>query len=114
VFVRAAATAHVRPVDGVAVRQCELRHAAKVPRIARAFEAMQQNEFAPDFSRGALRMDQDLNSRFGFYQLFVNRELYGIESPPCEVPEDRQQMWIANQRMEGLQPTILPALPPSG
>ncbi len=54
-----------------------------------------------------LRVDQNLYPGFGLEPLFLDGKAVQIETAFGEVPGYREEVWVANQRSERLQPTIV-------
>ena len=97
--LRAAATANVRPVDGEACLQQNLRHAQHVGRQRGTFEAVHQHHLAPRILR-ALRMNEHLHVGFRVKQPRLHRIAPAVEFAGPQHGRNRRQMRISKNRAE--------------
>src|SRR5260370_27428178 len=105
--LRATAAPHVVAMGGVTSLKCSLRQTAGVAGGARAFQAVDQNQFSGGCCGRSLGMHQDLYAGFGFVQPGFDGEAVFIQLPLPVVAGDGGEGRIPEEGDERGQETIL-------
>jgi hypothetical protein len=92
-------------MDYVARFERGSRHAARIARLARSFQAVDQNQLACRI-RGSLRADQQLNTRLGFKEHVTNGPTALALGARPKITGNGCQVGIFEERLEGAQPSL--------
>src|SRR5262245_48122170 len=98
--LRAPATAHVEAMRGEAEFESTIREAARVTRIARSFETMDENHVPLRLVGRKLRMYQHLDVGRGAIRDGLYRPLVRAYRAAPEIARNRSQVRVAEQRIE--------------
>ena len=104
---RAAARAHVKPVNGITRLQARLGQAAHVTRFAGAFEAVSQDNLAHYPAGRPLLLDQNLHIGFGPIKFRLYWITLGVKPPRPEISGSGQDVMVGYDRKERPQAYIL-------
>src|SRR5438067_699902 len=91
-----AAGSHVESMHGEPRFEAGLRQAPHVARLARSFQPMRQDDLAPRFTLGPLRLHKHLDIGLGLIELRFNRIADYVEPAGPEVSGDGEYMVIGN------------------
>ena len=97
----ASAGAHVEAVDDEADGEGGEGHADDVAGVPRAFEAVDEDQFAEGFAGGALGLDEDLGIGFGSEEAAFDGVGGEIEFAGPVIGEDRQEVGVGDEGGEG-------------
>ena len=91
---RAAAGAHMKPVDGEACFETGLSQAAHVAGFAGAFQAVSEHNLAQRRTSGPLFLDQDLHIGLGPVKLRFHGIAIDVEPARPKVARDGQEVMV--------------------
>ena len=110
---RAAATAHVEAMDGVAFFESGLREALRISGGAGSFEAVHENEPRVRILR-ELGVDQHLNARLCLVELLCDGKSNGVNFARPVIPGDGQEVRVLDDWNKRAQAPILASIRPEG